>query len=177
MTEKIIIAGSGGQGVMLLGKVLATSAMEEGKYVTWFPSYGAEVRGGTAYCMVVVSDNPIGSPYIEKADTLIIMNKPSMVKFKDRIKRNGLWLFNSSLAEAHKISGLKIFGYPFTDIASSLGNTKVANMVALGSYLARKETAQIKNVLRVIEEMAPADKKNLVAINREALNRGAELTK
>jgi 2-oxoglutarate ferredoxin oxidoreductase subunit gamma len=97
MMEKIIIAGAGGQGIMLLGRVLAEAAMRENKYVTWLPSYGAEVRGGTAYCMVVISHKEIGSPYIEEADTLIIMNNPSLEKFKDRIKKQGLLILNSSL--------------------------------------------------------------------------------
>ncbi len=90
MLEKIIIAGAGGQGIMLLGKVLSEAAMRLDKYVTWLPSYGAEVRGGTAHCMVIVSDAEIGSPYVKEADTLIIMNAPSLKKFKNRIKNKGL---------------------------------------------------------------------------------------
>ena len=101
MTERIIIAGAGGQGIMLLGKILATSIMEENKFVTWLPSYGAEVRGGTAHCLVVVSDEEIGSPYIKEADALIVMNSPSLMKFKGRLKNKGLLIANSSLMSSH----------------------------------------------------------------------------
>ena len=101
MTEKIIIAGSGGQGVMLLGKILAETAMQENKFVTWLPAYGAEVRGGTSHCMVIISDKEIGSPYVDKADTLIIMNQPSLERFKERRAPQGLLLINSSLASGY----------------------------------------------------------------------------
>ena len=103
MTERVIIAGAGGQGIMLVGKVLAEAVMLEDKFVTWLPSYGADVRGGTAHCMVVISDKEIGSPYVAKADTLIIMNAPSLERFKGRIKNNGLRVINSSLAKVDKI--------------------------------------------------------------------------
>ncbi len=183
MTERIIIAGAGGQGIMLMGKILAEAAMRENKYVTWLPSYGAEVRGGTAHCMVVISDEPIGSPCIGKADTLIIMNEPSLIKFKDRVNPKGLLLVNSSLINidiltqitADKSAG--IYAFPFTDIAIKLGNIKVANMVALGAYLAKKKIAGIKSVLATIEEIAPAEKKGLIEINKQAISSGAALIK
>jgi 2-oxoglutarate ferredoxin oxidoreductase subunit gamma len=175
MIERIIIAGSGGQGIMLLGKVLAQSAMKENKYVTWIPSYGAEVRGGTAHCMVVISDSKIGSPYVEKADTLIIMNAPSLDKFKERIENKGLLIVNSSLAKQEtgkKVRGVK---FPFTDIAIKLGNIRIANMVALGCFIAQKKTVDLKSVSSVIEEIAPADKKGLIEINQQALKEGMKL--
>ncbi len=174
MVEKIIIAGAGGQGIMLLGKILSAAAMEEGKYVTWLPAYGAEVRGGAAYCMVVVSDEEVGSPYIDKADTLIIMNAPSFVKFKNRIKHNGLLLLNSSLIDIQNKKN--VLEYPFTDIAESLGNGKIANMIALGCYLSGRGTVKVKSALAAIKENAPADKKGLVGINQQALMRGVGLT-
>lgn len=171
MTEKIIIAGSGGQGIMLAGKVLAEAAMREARFVTWLPSYGAEVRGGTSHCMIIISDAEIGSPYINKADTLIVMNNPSLEKFKSRLRNKGLLIVNTSLADKE----LGFGGYPFSDIAIELGNIRVANMVALGYYLAKKKIIQIKSILRVIEEIAPADKKNLIEINKEALYKGVRL--
>lgn len=177
MIEKIIIAGAGGQGVMLLGKILAQAAMKENKYVTWLPSYGAEVRGGTAHCMVIISDREIGSPYIVTADTLIIMNEPSWERFKARRKDNGLALANGSLISQKFNGKTAIFKYPFTDIAVKLGNIKIANMVALGCYLASKKIVNLKNVLQVIEEIAPADKKSLVQINQQALSAGADLVR
>jgi len=178
MTERIIIAGAGGQGIMLLGKVLAEAALKEDKFVTWLPSYGAEVRGGSAYCMVVISDREIGSPYVQKADTLFIMNEPSLERFKNRLVDKGLLIVNSSLANLKHIDKkAEVQGYPFTDIAVKLGNIRVANMVALGLFLAHKKILQIKNVTRVIEEITPADKKNLVEINQEALLKGVSLEK
>lgn len=170
MTERIIIAGSGGQGVMLLGKVAAEAAMRENKFVTWLPAYGAEVRGGTAYCMVIISDKEIGSPCIDKADTLIVMNNPSLQKFKNRLKHKGLFIINSSLAQGH--DDIRAVKYPFSDIALRLGNIKITNMVILGSYLARKKILDIKTVLKVMEDIAPADKKDLIAINQQALKEG-----
>lgn len=176
-SEKIIIAGAGGQGIMLLGKVLAEAAMLEGKHVTWIPAYGAEVRGGTAHCMVVISASEIGSPYIEEADTLIIMNEPSLEKFKGRLRKNGLLFANSSLVSVIKgmDKNIKIVKHPFTELAAGLGNIKVANMIALGSLIGHKGIVDIKSVLGVIRDIAPKAKKHLVQINQKALSEGARL--
>jgi len=173
--ERIIIAGAGGQGIMLLGKVLAEAAMRENKFVTWLPSYGAEVRGGTAHCMVVVSDNEIGSPYITQADTLIIMNAPSLQRFKQRIKSQGLCLINSSLIHQDIDSSRHNLKYPFTDIAVRLGDIRVANMVALGCLVAHKDIVDKRTISRVICEIAPPDKKHLIEINKKALEEGMGL--
>ncbi|MBM3249976.1 MAG: 2-oxoacid:ferredoxin oxidoreductase subunit gamma [Candidatus Omnitrophica bacterium] len=175
MTEKIIIAGFGGQGVMLLGKVLAEAAMREGRFVTWFPAYGAEVRGGTAHCMVIISDQEIGSPYIGQADTLIALNGPSLEKFKSRLEAKGLLILNSSLARAGLDKGLKAVEHPFTEIASGLGNIRVANMIALGAFLSLKNIVGLESVEKVISDIAPEDKKGLIAINQKALREGARL--
>ena len=175
MTEKIIIAGSGGQGIMLLGKVLSEAAMSEGKFVTWLPAYGAEVRGGTAHCMVTISDKEIGSPYIDKADTLIIMNRPSLNRFSGRLKKGATMIINSSLVMP-KDKDLKALGHPFTDLAVKLGNVKVANMVALGCYLAYKKTVAINSVLGIMKKMAPAGRADLVKINQGALDMGVNLS-
>lgn len=175
MTERIIIAGSGGQGIMLLGKILSEAAMRENKFVTWLPAYGAEVRGGTSHCMVVISDKEIGSPYVEKADSLIIMNGPSLTRFKKRIKERGLLIINSSLAPKYKNIKLNVLEQPFSDIAVGLGNIKVANMLALGLFLAKKKVVSLKSVSEVIQAIAPEDKKALVAINKKALEEGSGL--
>ncbi len=175
MVEKIIIAGAGGQGVMLLGKVLAEAAMREAKFVTWFPSYGAEVRGGTAYCMVIISDEEIGSPYIEQADSLIIMNEPSLARFKQRVKNKGRLLVNSSLVKSKEKEIHALF-LPFTDAASKLGNIKVANIVALGCYIAKSKVVGSKTVLEVIEAMAPENRLDLIEINKKALSAGMRLS-
>ncbi|HTY45183.1 MAG TPA: 2-oxoacid:acceptor oxidoreductase family protein [Patescibacteria group bacterium] len=175
MVEKIIAAGSGGQGIMLLGKILAEAAVREGKHVTWLPAYGPEVRGGTAHCMTVISDAEIGSPYINKADTLIIMNNPSLERFGRRVEKGGLCIINSSLAEDAPPVAATALRQPFTDIAIELGNIKVANMVALGFFVGKREIVALDSVLEVIEEIAPADKKHLVQINQQALLKGQQL--
>lgn len=177
MTERIIIAGAGGQGIMLMGKVLAEAAMRLDKYVTWLPSYGAEVRGGAAHCMVTISDTEIGSPYIEKADTLIVMNDPSLRKFKNRIKNKGLLMMNSSLARSDKglNKGIHLVKHPFTGIAIKLGNIKVANMVALGSLVKETRILDASSIHAVIQAIAPEDKRDLIEINQKALVMGAGL--
>lgn len=175
MTERIIIAGSGGQGIMLLGKILAEAAMRENKYVTWLPSYGAEVRGGTAHCAVTISDKEIGSPYVDKADALIIMNQPSLEKFRQRVKKEGLLIINSSLVSGYADKNPHILKRPFTDIALKFGNIKVANMVALGCFLMQKKIISLKAVEKTISDTAPEGKKGLVEINCKALRDGAGL--
>jgi 2-oxoglutarate ferredoxin oxidoreductase subunit gamma len=176
MIERVIISGSGGQGIMLLGKILAQGALCEDKFVTWFPSYGAEVRGGTAHCMVIISDEEIGSPYIAKADTLIAMNALSVARFLGRLKKGGLFLANgSSFCPELKSRQKDALYFPFSDIALKLGNIKVANMVALGSYLAKKNILALESVHRAIYEFAPSDKKELIAINKKALSKGWRL--
>ena len=158
---------------MLIGKILVQAAMLEDKFVTWLPAYGAEVRGGTAHCMVIISDGEIGSPRIDKADAIIVMNQPSLVKFKNRLMDNGLLIVNSSLAKAEP--GTKAIKGAFTDIAVKLGNIKVANMVALGCLLKNDKIVAAKNILNIIKEMAPSDRPELIKINQEALRKGMEL--
>lgn len=154
---------------MLLGKVLAEAAMQENKYVTWLPCYGAEVRGGAAYCMVTVSDQEIGSAHIEIADSLIIMNNPSLQRFKNRIKKGGLLFLNSSMADAPVKGNFTLLSHPFTDIASDLGNLKVANMVALGAYNFKTKIVATKTIIEVMQGMAPKNKPELLEINKKAL--------
>jgi len=175
MTEKIIIAGFGGQGIMLMGKVLAEAAMFEGKNVTWLPAYGAEVRGGTANCMVVVSDEPIGSPFIDRADSLIIMNGPSLSRFQGRLKDKGLIVINSSLAKAGPDTKGIVASQPFSEIAVKLGGIKVANIAALGFFAAKTKLVSSKSLTQVIIDMTPQDKKELGALNLAALSAGAKL--
>ncbi len=174
MTERIFIAGAGGQGVMLLGKVLATAAMKENKFVTWLPAYGAEVRGGTANCMVIISDEEIGSPYVEEADSMIILNQPSLEKFSKVLKKKGLLILNSSLAQSDEINSVKILKFPFTDLAVEQGNMKIANMIALGAYLAKNKIVSTEAIVETMKEMA-AGRPELVEINKKAFFIGAQL--
>jgi len=176
MTEQIIIAGFGGQGIMLLGKIIATCGLKENKQVTWIPAYGAEVRGGAAYCMVILSDKEIPSPIVEEADTLIALNALALAKFKSKLKPQGLLILNSSLIkEETKASRQKIIKAPLTDLASGLGNLRVANIIALGIYIAYKRIISAQTALAVMREFTPAGKEELFSINQNALEEGLKI--
>ena len=177
MIEQIIVAGAGGQGIMLLGKILAWAGLKKGYKVSWFPTYGAEVRGGTAHCMVIISSEDIPSPCIDKADTLIIMNEPSLFKFKQRIRNKGLLLINSSLVNFTKHTHPNHIYLPFTEAAIKLGNIKVANVIALGVYIAKKGLFTQQIVFSAIEQMAPVEKRNLIEINKQAIEEGIRLAR
>ena len=180
--ERIICAGFGGQGIMILGKLIAYSVMEKHYNVTWMPSYGAEVRGGTANCMVVVSDREIASPIISYCDTAILLNKPSLDKFHTKISskgfnvgRKGLILLNSSLIETDiKRKDIDILKLPMTEIAHEFGNVRAANMVALGAYMKRRCLFTKESVVNGIR-IAFANNKEVIDLNIKALNKGEAL--
>ncbi len=176
MKEEIICAGFGGQGVMLLGKIMAYSALSEGKHVTWIPSYGAAMRGGTAFCMVVIADEEIASPYVENSNTLFVFNQPSWDKFQHQVKANGLALLNSTLIHNNKEDiieeNITLRSAPFTEIASGLGNAQAANMAALGVFLRERDVLKYETVLKVLSELAPRGRQDLVDINKKALEKG-----
>jgi len=173
MREEIICAGFGGQGVMLLGRVIALAALKEKKRLTWIPSYGAAMRGGCAFCTVVIADREIASPYVDKCDTLFVFNQPSWDKFKAKVRKGGLVLFNSSLIKTQQPPRqLRIRKVPFTETAFSLGEARVANMVALGAFLKEKNILKYKTVLDVFSEIAPRRKLHLLEVNKKALERG-----
>ena len=158
---------------MLLGKVLAQAALKENKQLSWIPSYGAAMRGGTAFCIVVIADREIASAYIDKCDTLFAFNQPSWDKFKTKVRKGGLALLNSTLIDTKGTpQNIRMCKLPFTEIASSLGNVRVANMVALGSYLKEKNILKRQTVLKVFAEIVPKAKMHLLEINQRALDRG-----
>lgn len=139
MKEQCIFAGFGGQGMLLIGKFLAEAGMESGKHVSWLPSYGPEMRGGTANCSVVVSDRPVASPLINVADTVLAMNKPSLLKFEGSVKAGGLLLVNSSIIDIKTSrEDVDAVYVPCNEIAESIGNLKGPNVVFLGAYIAKK---------------------------------------
>jgi 2-oxoglutarate ferredoxin oxidoreductase subunit gamma len=177
MILESIFAGFGGQGVMLMGQLLAYSGMYEGKNVSWFPSYGPEMRGGTANCSVVVSDDPVGSPVISEPSILVAMNRPSMEKFEEVLKTGGTLFYNSSLIDVKpKRTDIKVVAVPANDIATAIGNSRVANMVVIGAILKSTGIVQIDTVMKVLQEKVLTGKKqDLVAINRAALEKGMEL--
>lgn len=173
MKEEIIIAGAGGQGILFAGELLARAATDVGKYVTFFPSYGAEIRGGSANCMVVISDKEIGSPVVFHPSTLVILNNLSLDRFLGRLKEKGLLLINSSLVNTEiNHSGIEIVRIPASEIAEKrVGNIKTANLVILGKYLAKRKIIPIENVLRSIEIVLNG-KKELISLNSKALEYG-----
>jgi 2-oxoglutarate ferredoxin oxidoreductase subunit gamma len=178
MTDRIIMAGWGGQGLMTLGKFLVNVAMREGMQVTWFPSYGAEVRGGTAHCEVVLSSEPIYLAIVEHADTLIMMNQPSYDKFHMRIKPDGLILLNSTMVtDEQPHPGAQIIRIPATDIANDIGDVRVSNMVMLGAYHSLKSFFPVDAIHRLLREMLTGRKAALVDLNIRALERGAAAVK
>ena len=168
MEQSVIIAGFGGQGVMLIGKTLGYAASHEGMEVTFYPSYGAEMRGGTANCTVVVSDEAIGAPLREEIDTLIAMNEPSYRRFAKAIQPGGALLLNSSLSEVvPEIPEVKVYCVPVNDIAVELGNVQMANNVMLGAYIGATKVVSpeaIEGILRKNFAQKPAvAEKNIAA--------------
>ncbi|MEJ2154527.1 MAG: 2-oxoacid:acceptor oxidoreductase family protein [Desulfobacteraceae bacterium] len=174
MQSEVMFAGFGGQGILLIGKVLAHAAMEEGLEVAWVPSYGPEMRGGTAYCTVVISDHPIGSPIIKNPAHLVAMNLPSLEKFAPEVKPGGVILINSSLipieAGRDDCDALKV---PAVDIAKKLGNPRAANIVALSAFVARSKVVPMDALRRCIEEEF-RKKPKLIPLNMKALEAGAK---
>jgi 2-oxoglutarate ferredoxin oxidoreductase subunit gamma len=174
--EEVIIAGFGGQGIILAGRLLAQTAMKAGKEVTYIPSYGAEMRGGTANCMVVVANEPIACPIVAKPNSLIVMNKASMNKFAPRLKTAGLLIMNSSLIdEQPELSdSIDILAVPANDLAVELGSVRSANMVALGAYVQRKGLFNPDEVARCLPDVLARRHHKTLPLNTEALRRGAE---
>ncbi|HOJ76841.1 MAG TPA: 2-oxoacid:acceptor oxidoreductase family protein [Bacillota bacterium] len=176
MTLEAIFAGFGGQGVMLIGQLLAYSGMYEGKNVSWFPAYGPEMRGGTANCSVVVSDDPVGSPVISEPDVLVAMNRPSLEKFEKLLKPGGILFYNTSLIDIKpQRTDIKVIGIPANDIATELGNAKVANMVVMGAILKATGAVDLETVVSVLKKTMTGSKQSLIPLNRTALERGMSL--
>ncbi|MBN1493348.1 MAG: 2-oxoacid:acceptor oxidoreductase family protein [Candidatus Omnitrophica bacterium] len=174
MDERVIIAGFGGQGVMLMGKILAQAGMLAGLNVTWIPKYGAEVRGGTAHCMVRISHKPIASPLVEFPTAIIVLNKPSLVKFENKVRPQGTVIVNSSLID-EKVTrdDVKVYYVPCTLLANQLGDVKGSNMVALGALVASWGFLNIDVVKEALKHMLPAYRHKYIPLNQKALDEGA----
>ena len=176
--EEVIIAGFGGQGIILLGKLLAQAGMASELEVTYMPSYGAEVRGGTANCMVVLSEDQIAAPLVTRPDTLIAMNKASVDKFAGRIKSGGLLIVNSSMVnEMPQRDDIEIIAVPFDDIALKLNSPKSANMVAIGVYAAKRALVSVETVIESLPEVLAKRYHNMLGVNEQAIQCGAEFEK
>lgn len=175
MNERIIIAGFGGQGIMSLGQMIAHSGMAEGKEVSWLPSYGPEMRGGTANCHVIVSDDAIAAPIVSIADAVIAMNLPSLDKFEKNVKPGGNLFINSSLIEKKATrKDISVYYIKANEIANKIGNTKVAGMVILGAYLKISKVVKESTVLESLKKVLGEKKAKLIPINKEAMEQGAK---
>ncbi|EGY25203.1 MAG TPA: 2-oxoacid:ferredoxin oxidoreductase subunit gamma [Desulfovibrio sp.] len=171
--QDVIMAGFGGQGVMLIGNLLAYAGMNAGLNVTYIPVYGPEMRGGTANCTVVVSDEDIGSPIIQRPKSLIVMNQPSLDKFQPRLEDGGVQVLNSSLVDASQAEArVRTVAVPANDIADKLGNTKMANMVALGAYVRATGVVDLEVVKKSLTSVISAHYSHLIPKNAEALQAG-----
>ncbi len=170
--EDVVMSGFGGQGLMFIGKLLAYSAMKEGRHVTWIPSYGPEMRGGTANCSVVVSDEEIGSPVMAHPRAAIVMNNPSMLVFEPKVQKNGLLILSSSMVTSPPTrSDLRIVSLPASELAMSAGNERAANMVMLGAYIEATGAVSKQTLIEGLKELY-AKKLELVEVNVRAFEEG-----
>ncbi|NLO89178.1 MAG: 2-oxoacid:ferredoxin oxidoreductase subunit gamma [Clostridia bacterium] len=175
MHHEIIIAGFGGQGILFAGQLLTHAGMVEGKHVSWIPSYGPEMRGGTANCSVVISDRGISSPIVTEPTILMAFNGPSLEKFENRIKPEGFIFYNSSIIKRDPQNPkASSYGVPVNEMAEGLGNSKVANMVMLGALIEITKIVSPETLLLSLEKALGRRKKNMLSLNEEALKAGRE---
>lgn len=178
MTEEIIIAGFGGQGVLSMGKILAYSGIMQNQEVSWMPSYGPEMRGGTANVTVILSDGRISSPVIQEFDTAIILNQQSMDKFEARVKPGGVLLYDPNGIIRHpQRKDIKVFKVDATDTAAAMNNAKTFNMIVLGAFLKVKPIVKLENVVKGLKESLPERHHHLIPMNEDAIKKGMEIVK
>ncbi|MCL2761373.1 MAG: 2-oxoacid:acceptor oxidoreductase family protein [Desulfuromonadales bacterium] len=174
MRYDLFISGFGGQGVLLAGNLLAYAAINEGKNASFFPEYGVEKRGGSAMCTVVIADGEVGSPVIGNPSTVILLNQLSMDKFQNKAKKNGLCIVNSSLI--HNISfsrdDLSVHKVPMNDIAMELGDSRMANMVALGAYIASVPVVKAESLFEALKDVLPERNHRFIPANIKAIEAG-----
>ena len=177
MQNEVQFAGFGGQGIMLIGKILAHAAMEEGFEVSWVPSYGPEMRGGTAYCTVVISDQVIGSPVIKNPRHLVAMNRPSLEKFAPAVQKGGIVFINGSLISVDSgRDDVDELNVPVVEMAKELGNLKTANIIALAAFVARSGIISIDALKASVKEEF-SQKQKLIPLNMKAIDAGIEAAK
>jgi len=171
MTSKMFFSGTGGQGIMLMGQLVSSAAIHENKETTFFPSYGPEMRGGTANCTVIVSDKPISSPLISESDCVIAMNLPSMLKFEPTLKPGGTMLVNESLVHQEaKRSDITVYKIPVSDMALDLGESRVANIIMLGAFVRTTGIVSSEELEKVISDTFGARSKELAELNLKAFH-------
>ncbi len=173
MTKQILLAGFGGQGILFSGKFLAYEGLVEGRELSWLPSYGPEMRGGTANCSVILSDTPIGSPIVTHPDILIAMNLPSLDKYESEVVSGGKIFVDSSLIDREvKRDDIDVYYIPATKIASDEGLSGLANMIMIGFMLKNTDVCSYENVDATIEKLVPARKKDMISLNKKAIELG-----
>jgi len=176
MTEEIIIAGFGGQGVLSMGKIMAYSGLMQNMEVSWMPSYGPEMRGGTANVTVIISDERISSPVLRKFDTAIILNQQSMDKFEQAVKQGGTLIYDGNGITRHpERKDIAIYRVDAAEEASRLKSPKTFNMIVLGGYLKIKPIIKIENVIKGLKKSLPERYHNLIPMNEQAIQRGLEI--
>ncbi len=175
MSEQVILAGFGGQGMLLAGQLLAYAGLAENRNVSWLPSYGPEMRGGTANCCVIVSDEEVGSPIVTEADTVIVMNRPSLDKYESFVKKGGLLIINSTLIDKKTTrDDIDVVYVPANELAEQAGSVKAANMVVLGTYLEKTNIVKPGSVIKALEKIMGEKKAKLIPMNEKALELGAQ---
>ncbi len=173
MTEELIIAGFGGQGVLSMGKILAYSGIMQDQEVTWMPSYGPEMRGGTANVTVIISDERISSPILTKYDTAIILNQQSMDKFESTVKTGGVLIYDPNGIIHHPTrKDITIYTIEGAKLASEMGNSKIFNMVILGAYLKARPIVKLENVILGLKKSLPERYHKLIPLNQDAITMG-----
>lgn len=173
MTHEIILAGFGGQGILSAGRLLAQAGMHDGKQVSWLPSYGPEMRGGTANSSVVISDSPVDSPVLNSCNALIVMNKPSLDKFESWVVKGGIVIIDSSIVDRDiQRDDIQSFLIPATQMASDLGNTAYANIYLLGKLIKERNVVTIENFEKALYEILPAKKHSMIPEELEVLKVG-----
>ena len=178
MTEEIIIAGFGGQGVLSMGKILAYSGIMQNQEVSWMPSYGPEMRGGTANVTVILSDNRISSPILQEFDTAIILNQQSLDKFENSVKPGGVIIYDPNGITRHPTrTDVKIYQVQAAEEASKMESAKTFNMIVLGAYLKIKPIVKMENVIKGLEKSLPERHHHLIPMNEKAIKRGLEVIK
>jgi len=177
MQTEVIMSGFGGQGLMMIGKLLAYAGLEEGKCVTWLPSYGPEMRGGTANCTVVIGDKPIGSPLITSPRAAVVMNRPSLDKFAPMLRKDGVLVINSSMIPVNSDrQDLRAFRIKADDLALEMGNRRSANLIMLGSYIGLDEIVSHETLLEAIKKTF-AKKEQFIEVNCQTFMKGYEMAK
>lgn len=176
MEEKqVLFAGFGGQGVLSMGQFLTHAALSTGKHVAWVPSYGAEMRGGTANCLVTISDEEISSPITDNPLMAVVLNRPSLDKFENKIKPNGTLVINSSLVDREpKRDDINVLKLPVNELADKLGNPRGANMILLGAYLEKTQVVEVEKALEYFDVIFKGKKEEVIKKNKEAFLAGVE---